>query len=87
MQGVGNSKRMTPLQIFDHKRKWMMGKHFEYETHTDLRSESFDWCKENCEKHQWSIKTFTDIYGDTFHFELEKDLSSFMAWYKERWNR
>lgn len=87
MQRLGNSKRMTPLEIFDHKRKWMMKSHYEYETHTDLRSEGLDWCKKNCEKHQWSMKSFTDIYGDTFNFEREEDYNNFMEWYIKRRGR
>ena len=87
MQRLGNSKRMTPLEIFDHKRKWMMKSHYEHETHTDLRSEGLDWCKKNCEKHQWSMKSFTDIYGDTFNFEREEDYNNFMEWYIKRRGR
>ena len=76
---------MTPQEITDYKRSWIMASYFQAETHTDLRTECVDWCKANCEQHQWDMKRFTDIYGDTVRFELQEHHSAFDAWYKERW--
>ena len=74
---------MTPQQRETHKRKWRMASHFVYHTHTDLRSGAKAWCKKNCEHHEWDLKQFTDIYGDTFRFEFEEHFEKFSAWYVE----
>ena len=73
---------MTPQEIDDHKRRWRMGSYFQYNTHSDLRNDCIEWCKENCETHQWDMKIFTDIYGDTVRFELEGHFVEFNKWYK-----
>ena len=77
---------MTPQERMSHKRRWRMASHFVYHTHTDLRSESKEWCKRNCEQHEWDIKQFTDIYGDTIRFEFEEHFNEFSNWYNERWS-
>ena len=74
--------KMTPQEIDDYKRVWRMGSYFERHTHSDLRNDCKEWCKENCETHQWDMKIFTDIYGDTVRFELESHLVEFDKWYK-----
>ena len=76
---------MTPQEISDYKRMWLMASYHPYKTHTDLRTECIDWCKANCQQQQWDIKRFTDIYGDTIRFELQMHYKAFDAWYKERW--
>jgi len=53
--------------------------------HTDLRNDCVEWCKENCEKQEWDIKYYTDIYGDTIRFEFESHWNEFGEWYKTRW--
>ena len=73
---------MTPQEIDDYKRVWRMGSYFQHHTHSDLRYECIEWCKENCETHQWDMKIFTDIYGDTIRFELESHFVGFGEWYK-----
>jgi hypothetical protein len=75
-------KRMTPQEIDEHKRVWRMGTPFVSSTHSDLRNDCIEWCKENCEQQQWDMKTFTDIYGDTVRFELENHFVEFNKWYK-----
>ena len=77
---------MTPQEIVDHKRKWLMANYFESHTHTDLRSEVYSWCKERYFQWRFDIKNFTDIYGDTVRFELKEDFDGFNEWYKEQWN-
>jgi len=77
---------MTPQEIYDHKRKWLMASYFKSHTHSDIRSDVKDWLKSNCFKHRYDLKTFTDIYGDTVRFELEEDFTAFNEWYKERIN-
>jgi len=75
---------MTPQEISDHKNKWRMASYFVSHTHTDLRSEATQWCKDHCFKWRYDIKHFTDIYGDTVRFELEEDFNAFNEWYQER---
>ena len=38
---------MTPQEIDDYKRVWRMGSYFQHHTHSDLRYECIEWCKEN----------------------------------------
>ena len=76
---------MTPQEIDDHKRKWRKASYFQQHTHTDLRNDCVEWCKENCEKQEWDIKYYTDIYGDTIRFEFESHWNEFGEWYKTRW--
>ncbi|HAW05962.1 MAG TPA: hypothetical protein DCW83_14850, partial [Saprospirales bacterium] len=73
---------MTPQEIDEHKRVWRMGTPFVSSTHSDLRNDCIEWCKENCEQQQWDMKIFTDIYGDTVRFELENHFVEFNKWYK-----
>jgi hypothetical protein len=75
--------RMTPQEIDDYKRKWRMGSYFLHHTHTDVRNDCVEWCKENCETQEWDIKYFTDIYGDTIRFESESRFNDFGEWYKD----
>ena len=77
---------MTPQEISDYKRKWIMANYFESHTHTDLRSDVYSWCKQHCFQWRFDIKNFTDIYGDTVRFELKEDFDSFNEWYEEKWN-
>ena len=74
---------MTPQERQDHKRKWRMASLYVCETHTDLRSMAKSWCKEKCEQHEWDLKQFTDVYGDTFRFEFKEHFEEFSAWYAE----
>ena len=39
---------MTPQQIVTHKNKWRMASYFVSHTHSDLRSEATQWCKDHC---------------------------------------
>ena len=66
---------MLPADIFDYRRKWLPG--HEVQKHSDLRSYYFDWCKYNLEKHEWHLVKYTDVYGDTWHFEKEEDAKRF----------
>lgn len=75
---------MTPQEIVDYKRRWIMASYFESHVHSDNRSAVTEWLKNNCFKHRYDLKTFTDIYGDTARFELEEDFNAFNEWYKNR---
>jgi len=75
---------MTPQEIVAHKNKWRMASYFVSHTHSDLRSEATQWCKDHCFQWRYDIKHFTDIYGDTVRFELEEDFTAFNEWYQER---
>ena len=76
---------MTPQEISDHKRRWLMASYFLSHTHSDVRGECRDWCKANIAQHQWDLKEFTDVYGDTVRFENLIAFNDFNDWYKRRW--
>ena len=76
-------RTMSPQEISDHKRKWMMASYFESRVHIDLRSTYTEWLKENCFKHQYDLKHFTDVYSDTVRFEHEEDFNEFNDWYNQ----
>jgi hypothetical protein len=61
-----------------------MASYFQSHTHTDVRTDVVQWCKEHCFQWRYDIKRFTDVYGDTIRFELEEDFTAFNEWYKER---
>ena len=75
---------MTPQEISDHKRKWIMASYYESHVHSDYRSAVVDWCKDNCFQWRFDIKRFTESYGDTVRFELEEDFQAFNEWYREK---
>lgn len=58
---------MTPIEIFEYKRLWKPG--FTVRLHSDVVDRGKTFCKRICEKHQWSVTTWTASYEHTFHFE------------------
>lgn len=72
---------MTPIEIFEYKNKWKPG--YTVRLHSDLRSKGKDYCTIQMFKHQWDIKTYTDVYEDTFMFEHKIDANSFAAQWPE----
>jgi hypothetical protein len=60
---------MTPIEIFEYKNRWKPG--YSVRLHSDLVIEGKNWCRRNCERHQWSMTDYTNVYEHTFHFELE----------------
>lgn len=61
---------MTPQEIADYKQRWMAsGNNNPVGIHSDLDVKAKDWCSKNLERHQWSMKTWTDVYEHTFFFE------------------
>jgi len=75
---------MTPQEITDHKRTWMMANYFESCIHSDYRDQATTWCKEHCFKWRYDIKRFTDVYEDSVRFELKEDYDAFNEWYWQR---
>jgi ABC-type lipoprotein release transport system permease subunit len=68
---------MTPQEIFDYKNSWLPG--YEVKVHSDLRDHAKDWCKTNLEKHQYHIKTWTNIYQYSYYFEDLDQAAKFYA--------
>ena len=58
---------MTPIEIHEYKLRWKPG--YTVRLHSDLVNEGKTWCRRNCERHEWSMSTYTDVYEHTFHFE------------------
>jgi len=66
---------MTPQEIFGYKQKWLPG--VEVVIHSDRRQEAKSWCKQNLEQQRWSFHYFTNVYEDSFYFELEAEADRF----------
>jgi hypothetical protein len=72
---------MTPVEIFEYKQRWKPG--YTVRLHSDLRSHGKDFCKIQMHPQQWDVKTFTNVYEDTFYFEYKQDAESFAAQWPE----
>lgn len=61
---------MTPQEIADYKQRWMStGNNNPVRLHSDLDTQGKTWCRRTLERHQWSMKTWTNVYEHTFFFE------------------
>lgn len=75
---------MTPLEIFEYKRKWMLESNGNpVRIHSDKRQEAKDWCKQNLSSYQWNISEFSDVYEDTFFFELSEESDLFSEEFRD----
>jgi hypothetical protein len=72
---------VTPLEIFEYKRKWMSGSSNYVLVHSDLEFEAKQWCKANLKQHQWHIVKYTDHYEDTFLFQTKEFKDAFEKGY------
>jgi len=72
---------MTPQEIADYKRRWVVGSKYSLRIHSDRRREALDWCKINLSKQQWQHSKFTDVYEDTVSFESRVHYLYFLEWY------
>ena len=71
---------MTPLEIADHKRRWMSsGDNNPVNIHSDLREQAKDYCKTKMDQSQWIHRKHTDVFEDTFFFELEENAEAFRS--------
>ena len=70
---------MTPIEIFEYKKKWQRNHHYSVRLHSDLQRQGKDWCKVQLMKHQWDIVEYTDVYEHTFVFEHRIDQNCFAA--------
>ena len=74
---------MTPLEIFEYKKRWQRVGGYDVRLHSDLRSQGLDYCKIQMFKHQWDFSQYTDNYEDTFHFEYKQDADAFRNKFKK----
>jgi len=74
---------MTPIEISEHKQRWMSINGHPVSIHSDLRSKGKEWCKVQLMKQQWVHKQFTNVYEDTFYFEYKQDADSFRNHFKK----
>ena len=58
---------MTPAEIFEYKQRWKPG--YTVRLHSDVVDRGKTFAKRTCQRHQWSVTTWTDNYEHTFHFE------------------
>jgi hypothetical protein len=60
---------MNPLEIAEHKMRWMRAANHPVRIHSDLDVAGKDWCRRNLERQEWSFQSWTDVYEHTFYFE------------------
>lgn len=66
---------MTPAEIFEYKQRWKPG--YTVRLHSDVVDRGKTYCKRVCEKQQWSVTTWTNVYEHTFHFEHKHHADEF----------
>ena len=74
---------MTPLEIFEYKKRWQRAGGYAVRLHTDLRSQGKDFCKTQLKKPQWDFTYYTNVYEDTFYFEFKQDAVAFRNKFKK----
>ena len=74
---------MTPIEIFEYKKRWQRTGGYAVRLHSDLRSQGKDYCKVQLKKAQWDFSQYTDNYEDTFHFEFKQDADAFRNKFKK----
>lgn len=75
--------QMTPQEIFEYKNKWKPNG-YRVPVHSDLDVQCKDWCRRNCERWEWSMTTWTNVYEHTFMFEHEDHYATFSKTF-EKW--
>lgn len=68
---------MTPIEIFEYKRKWMQNCSHSVVTDEFIEYSAKGWCRKNLQQHKWNFVKYTDFYEDTFFFEDEDDKKRF----------
>ena len=68
---------MTPIEIFEYKKRWQIKNSHHVRLHSDLRSKGKDFCKEQLLVQQWDFKEYTNNYEDTYLFEYKHDAQKF----------
>ena len=66
---------MTPAEIFEYKQQWKPG--YTVRLHSDVVDRGKAFAKRNCQKHQWSVTTWTSPDEHTVHFEFEESARKF----------
>jgi len=74
---------MIPIEIFEYKQRWQRAGGYAVRLHSDLRSQSKEYCKIQLMKQQWDFSQYTDNYEDTFHFEYKQDADAFRNKFKK----
>lgn len=70
---------MTPLEIYEYKRKWIEYGHC-VDADTWIEFKCKDWCRQNVAQHQWAFFKYTDHHLHTFSFENQEDAENFKKW-------
>ena len=74
---------MTPVEIFEYKQRWIRNGGYKVRLHSDLRGQGKDFCKTMMMQQQWDMKTYSDVYEDTFLFEYQQDAKMFKNKFKK----
>jgi len=72
----------TPQEIFEYKNCWKP-RGFPVAIHSDLDVQCKDWCRKNCNRWEWSMESYTDVYAHTFLFEHEEVATNFARKFRE----
>jgi hypothetical protein len=64
--------KMTPLEIYEYKFKWLKSCNNHVEINEDNDYLAKAWCKKNLKQHQWQFTRYTSNYEHTISFEIEE---------------
>ena len=74
---------MTPIEIFEYKKKWQRTGGYAIRLHSDLRDQGKDFCRVMMMQQQWDFQKWSSVYEDTFWFEHKQDAKMFKNKFKE----
>lgn len=80
----GRRRRMSPLEIFEYKQKWVPSGH-EVAFHSDKFSSALDWCKDKLSKEKYYVIRYTDVYEHKILFESRYDAKDFNDFIDEQY--
>lgn len=74
---------MTPQEISDYKMSWLSNGGYSVRVHSDLDWQGKNWCRKHLGRHQWSFRSWTDVYEHTFIFEDQEISKKFESEFQD----
>lgn len=68
---------MTPSEVEQYKRNWLMSKCYTVQVHNDREMTCVDWCKANLNRWEWEMSTNMRLRTNKFFFEKKEHADAF----------
>lgn len=68
---------MTPSEVAQYKRNWLMGKCYRVDVHSDKEMVCVDWCMANLNRWEWETAVNGKIRQHLFFFEKKEHADAF----------